>query len=157
MNDTAEPQVTLREVTAEDLYAILALEVTEPQREYVAANAKSIAEAHFHPEAWFRAIYLGDQPVGFLMLHDESLRPEPRQSGYYFLWRLMVDTSHQGRGIGRRAVTLLVEHVRTRPDAHELLTSFHPGPHSPEGFYMKLGFFPTGRKIGDETELRFVL
>lgn len=157
MAETNDPQVTLREITVENLYEVLALNVTEAQRRYVAPNAKSIAEAHFHPEAWFRAIYLGEEPVGFLMLHDESLRPEPRQAGYYFLWRLMVDASYQGCGVGRRAVALLVEHVRTRPGATELLTSCHPGLHTPEGFYRKLGFLPTGRMIDNENELRLAL
>jgi len=62
----ADPQVTLHEVTARNLKAVLSLDVAESQGKFVASNAKSIAEAHFHPEAWFRAIYVGDQPVGFL-------------------------------------------------------------------------------------------
>lgn len=49
--------VSLREVTAENLAAVLALDAAEGQRAFVASNAKSIAEAHFHPEAWFRTIY----------------------------------------------------------------------------------------------------
>ena len=119
----------------------------------MASNAKSIAQAHFHPEAWFRAIYEAERPAGFLMLHDEHLRDEPRERGYYFLWRLMVDEDLQGRGIGRDAVALLLEHVRTRPFAEQLLTSCHPGPGSPEGFYRRLGFVPTGRVEDDEVEL----
>ena len=33
--------------------------------------AFSIAEAHFSPLAWFRAVYAGDTPVGFVMLSDD--------------------------------------------------------------------------------------
>lgn len=141
----------------DNLHAVLALEVAPSQRQFVATNAKSIAAAHFHPEAWFRAVYAGDQAVGFLMLHDESLRPKPRQPGYYFLWRLMIDASQQGRGFGRRAVELLVDHVRGRPDASELLTSCRRGPGSPEEFYLKLGFRPTGQESHGELELRLPL
>ncbi len=82
--------MSLREISAETLAAILELEVSPEQTPYVATNAKSIAEAHFHPEAWFRAIYAGSTPVGFLMLHDENMSPNPRQTDYYFLWRFMV-------------------------------------------------------------------
>ena len=152
-----EPRVELREVTAESLAAILALEVAESQRRFVASNAKSIAEAHFHPEAWFRAIYADEQPVGFVMLHDESLHPAPRQQGFYFLWRLMIDKGHQGRGYGRRTMELLIDHVRTRPDAKELLASCVPGSDSPQGFYLQIGFHPTGNHVHGEVELRFVL
>ena len=157
-NETVLSDVALREVTTENLEAVLALEVSESQRSFVSSNAKSIAQAHFfNPEAWFRAIYAGDAPVGFLMLHDESLRPEPRQRGYYFLWRLMIDKQYQGRGIGRRAVELLVDHVRTRPDARELFTSCHLGQGSPEAFYLMLGFVRTGREVDGETELKISL
>ena len=150
--------VALQEVSTENLEAILALKVSESQRSFVSSNAESIAQAHFfNPEAWLRAIYAGDDPVGFLMLHDESLRPEPRQLGYYFLWRLMIDAQYQGRGIGRCAVELLVDHVRTRPDARELFTSCHLGAGSPEAFYLGLGFVRTGREVDGETELKLFL
>ena len=145
--------VTLSEVTAENLRPVLALEVAQSQRKFIASNAISIAEAHFHPEAWFRAIYADETPVGFLMLHDENLLPEPRQPDFYYLWRLMIDARHQGLGFGRRAVENLVTHVRSRPSANTLLTSFHSGEGSPEGFYLKLGFQPTGRMVEGEHEL----
>lgn len=150
----AEPRdVALREITPEILPAVLELRVSEDQERYVAGNEKSIAEASAHPEAWCRAICAGDAPVGFLMLHDENLRPEPRRSDFYFLWRLMVDARRQGRGYGRRGVELLIEHVRRRPNAHTLLTTCHRGPGSPEGFHRRLGFRPTGREPGGEIEL----
>jgi diamine N-acetyltransferase len=149
--------VTLREVTADNLQAVLALDVSEDQRPFVASDAKSIAEAHFHPEAWFRAICADQTPVGFLMLHDENLRPEPRQRDFYFLWRLMIDASFQRMGFGRRALELLLAHVRTRPHAHTLLTSFRRGEGSPEGFYLGLGFCPTGKESHGEIELSLTL
>lgn len=153
MTVTSGSRVELREVTAESLQAILDLRVSESQERYVASNAKSIAEAHFHPEAWFRAIYADELPVGFLMLHDENLRPRPRQTDLYFLWRLMVDARYQKLGFGRRAVDLLIAHVLGRPNAHTLRTSCHRGEGSPEGFYRRLGFRPTGRDLEGEVEL----
>ena len=39
---------------------------------------------------------------------------------------------------------LLIERVRERPMAEELLLSYVPGEGSPEGFYRGLGFEPTG-------------
>jgi hypothetical protein len=54
-------------------------------------------------------------------------------------------------------VELLIEHVATRPDATELLTSCHPGAGSPEGFYRTLGFERTGRTLHGEIELRLAL
>ena len=149
--------VTLREVTTENFRDVLNLRVSPDQREYVASNDRSVAEAHFHQEAWFRAIYADETPVGFLMLHDENLREQVRQDDYYFLWRLMVDERFQGLGFGRRAVLLLVQHIRRRPNATALLTSFHPGHSGPRGFYHKLGFAETGKHVGEEVEMRLEL
>jgi diamine N-acetyltransferase len=144
--------VTLREVTKDTVYDVCRLQVAAEQREYVAENAFSIAQAHFEPKAWFRAIYADETPVGFLMLSDDPDVPR------YFLWRLMVDAAHQGRGFGRRAITLLVEYVRTRPDAHELLVSYHPGgPRSPRDFYLKQGFRDTERIEDGEVVLSLPL
>ena len=108
-------QVTLREVTAETVRAICRLSVREDQRGFVASNAVSIAQAHFSDHAWFRAIYSGDTPVGFAMIED---RPEKTE---YFLWRFMIDAEHQGQGVGRMAVELLIDHVKGRPGAPPLL------------------------------------
>jgi diamine N-acetyltransferase len=131
--------VTLHEVTKDTVGAVCGLQVAAEQREYVADNAFSIAQAHFEPKAWFRAIYADETPVGFVMLSDDPDAPE------YFLWRLMIDAAHQGKGFGRTAIALLVDYVRTRPAARELLVSYHPGPHSPRDFYLKQGFRDTGR------------
>ena len=143
--------VTLRDVTPDNLSAVLGLEVSPAQAGFVASNAKSIAEAHFEPKAWFRAIYAGDEPVGFVMLYDDPDGPQ------YFLWRLMIAHEHQGKGYGRRALELLVEYVRTRPHAAELLVSYHEGDGEPSGFYRTFGFQDTGQRLEGEVVLRLPL
>ena len=143
--------VTLREITKESVRRICALEVAPHQQSYVARVAVSIAEAHFSPgEAWFRAIYAGEEPVGFVML---SVRPHIPD---YFLWRLMIDERHQGRGFGRAALDRIVEHVRGL-GATELQTTAVPGEHSPQPFYEKYGFEPTGVIEEGEVQLRLRL
>jgi diamine N-acetyltransferase len=146
-----ESKVTLREVTEDTVRTICNLSVTEHQTSFVAPNAVSIAQAYFSKYAWFRAVYADEEPVGFIMLHDDPEKPE------YFLWRLMTDARYQGLGFGRRAMELLIEHVRTRPNATELMTSCLPGEGSPQGFYEKLGFELTGDKEDEEVLLRLAL
>ena len=133
-----ESEVTLREIHAETVRAVCELSVRASQTGFVAPNAVSIAQAHFSPHAWFRAVYADATPVGFVMLEDQPEKPE------YFLWRFMIDARYQGMGFGRRAAALLIEHVRSRPNATELLTSVVQGNGGPQGFYEKLGFKPTG-------------
>ncbi len=142
----AEPEVSLREVTAETVRVICRLDAGPGSENFVAPNAVSIAQAHFEPMAWFRAIYAGDEPGGFLMLEDDVENRE------YGLWRLMVDHRHQRHGYGRRAVELLIEYVRTRPGATALLTSYVPGEQGPAEFYRRLGFTPTG-EVDEDGEI----
>jgi diamine N-acetyltransferase len=132
--------VSLREVTRETLSSVLSLSVKPEQRHLVATNAQSIAEASFSPEAWFRAIYAGDTPVGFLMLHDENLKQDPERDDFYYLWRMMIDARFQHEGFGKRAIDALIAHLNTRPNARELLTSCIPDPSGAEQFYRGLGF-----------------
>jgi diamine N-acetyltransferase len=145
--------VTLREVTDADRAAIEALRVTDEQSAYVADNAESFVEAAQTPGAmpWYRGIYVGDAPVGFVMISDNIPPERTEYLGPYFLWRLMIDTQWQGRGHGRQALDLVVEHVREDPAATELLLSLVPGTvGSPRAFYEHYGFRPIGDWFDDE-------
>jgi diamine N-acetyltransferase len=144
--------VTLREITRETVRTICDLQVAPHQVGFVAPNAVSIAQAYFDPEiAWFRAIYADETPVGFLMLEDDADNEE------YSLWRFMIDARFQGSGFGRRALELLIAHVKTRPGANALLTSCVPGDGSPCPFYEKMGFVYTGEEYEGELVMRLDL
>ncbi|MEO1670181.1 MAG: GNAT family N-acetyltransferase [Cyanobacteria bacterium J06631_2] len=67
------------------------------------------------------------------------LKDKPEEAEYY-LWRFMIDARYQGLGFDRRALLILIDRVKTRPNATQLLTSVVPGSGSPQGFYKKLGF-----------------
>ena len=143
--------VTLREITADTVPAICSLEVAPEQRGYVAPNAVSIAQAHFQPRAWFRAVYAGETPVGFVMLDVDADAEE------YFLWRFMIAAGHQGQGYGKQALDLVVDHVRALPGASRLVSSFVPGEHGPRDFYIRYGFLETGEVEGVEHVIELVL
>ena len=143
--------ITLKEITAETVWPIMKLNVAENQKSFVAPNANSIAEAYFSKEAWFRGIYDGDDPVGFVMLYADEKKTE------YFLWRLMIDQEHQGKGYGYLAMEHVIAHVKTLPGAKELITSFVPGDGNPSPFYYKLGFKETGEWEDDEKVLKLEL
>jgi diamine N-acetyltransferase len=151
VTDVGGEEVTLREVTAETVRAVCRLEVAPEQRGFVAPNAVSIAEAHFEPKAWFRAVYAGEEPVGFVMLFEDTEKPE------YYLWRFMVAAEHQGKGYGKRALDRVVERVRGLPGATELLSSYVPGDGGPGGFYLRYGFEETGEVDEGERVIRLEL
>jgi diamine N-acetyltransferase len=158
MSDCKET-VEFREITEKTLMDILALSSTlsDEQKKMVAPNSVSIAEAYFDKDAWFRAIYAGDRPVGFMMVNRSGLTPETvdmdRMIPFngWFLWRFMIAGPEQGKAFGWQTLDLLVALMREN-GLTELHTSCGCGPGSPPGFYEKYGFVQTGRIVWNETE-----
>jgi diamine N-acetyltransferase len=147
----------LREITADTVISIVKLSVAESQKRLVAPNAVSLAQALFAPEAWYRAIYFGEEPAGFVMLHDESLRSPPPEVPKVAVWRFMVAERFQGQGIGRVAMQLVIEHVRRKRCFRKLELSYVPADGGPEPFYLSLGFCNTGRIEDGEHVMELVL
>lgn len=137
--------VTLREIADANRETVLSLAVAPAQERFVSSVAESLAEAADYPHAkpWYRAVFDGDDAVGFVML-SWNVEPQPPEIiGPWFLWKLLIDQRHQGRGYGREIVQTVADLVRAE-GATELLTSYTPGPGGPAGFYERLGFVPTG-------------
>ncbi len=88
-------------------------------------------------------MYLGGEPVGFVMLSWDVTPQPPDIIGPWFLWKLIVDEGYQGRGIGRAIVEEIVRLIRAEGGT-QLLTSHVVGEGGPDGFYERLGFAPTG-------------
>ncbi|GAA2836147.1 GNAT family N-acetyltransferase [Crossiella cryophila] len=151
-------RVRLVEITADNRDAVCALRVHPAQERLVASVAKSLDDAASTPEGepWYRAVYAGDEPVGFVMLSWNVPPGRPGVIGPYFLWRLLIDAAHQGRGYGRAVLAQVVELVRA-DGGTELLTSHQQGEGNPGPFYLGLGFEPTGEVDEDEIVLRLVL
>ncbi|QKW28143.1 GNAT family N-acetyltransferase [Streptomyces seoulensis] len=141
----------LEEITDANLDAALGIRVRPDQERAVAPVVKSLAEAYVHPGvAWPPLIVDDGRPVGFLMAfldidwHGDGSAP---RSG---LWRLNIAAGEQGRGYGRFAVESVAAEIRRRGGTR-LYVTWHPGPDGPEGFYLGLGFRPSGERSGDQT------
>ncbi len=134
-----EVALSLREITAETVRAICALETREDQAGFVAPNAVSIAQAYFNSAARFCAVYADETPIGFIMWRPAS---EP---GACFLWRFMIDRRHQGQGHGRAALRLWLRDMKIQ-GISRVETSYVAGEAGPRDFYRALGFAETGER-----------
>jgi diamine N-acetyltransferase len=142
--------VSLRLITAQTVRSVCSLTVAKDQESFVAPNAVSLAQALFAPQAWYRAIYLAEQPVGFVVFEDESLLPTRREVPEVRLWRFMVDARFQGQGVGNAALLQVIEHIRGKDLFSVLATSYVLCPGCAEQFYLGLGFRRTSRvKCGE--------
>lgn len=151
--------VRLVELTHENAEAYGRLRTHWSQERFVATVAQSYADALFpepeqsHPVIpVLRGIEADGEPAGFLMYGDavNEGTPDP------FLWRFLVDRRHQGRGIGRRALEQWSADLRDA--GHRAIeVTWVPGPGGPEGFYVGLGFVPTGEMRHHEVAARLAL
>lgn len=76
--------------------------------------------------------------------------------GHGELFHLAVDRSAQGRGLGGRAVGLIIERVTSHGARHLELT-VHPDNAVAQRLYRRAGFEPTGRERHGEPVWRLLL
>lgn len=129
--------IHLRDVCEENEKKIEELSVFDDQKQFVTSNKKSIAEAKTEPDhTWYKAIYANDTPVGFVMLKINLTKD------YIFLCRFMIDKHYQNMGIGKKALELVINYLKTSnlSSSSCLITSYRPGSKDPGGFYKKCGF-----------------
>jgi diamine N-acetyltransferase len=159
-------RVELRDIaTEDDVEAVMGLRRGPGQDRYLGSMIShfedAIADAKACPRMWSVHDGASGELVGFVMISDdipeERLAADDEIVGPYFLWRLLIDEPKQRRGYGTAALDAVVAYVRDRPDAVALYTSVGEGEGSPQPFYERYGFVPTGRIVEDEVVLRLDL
>ncbi|MBB3220520.1 GNAT family N-acetyltransferase [Pseudoduganella umbonata] len=139
--------VTLEPITRKNVEAVMNLELPPHQAQFVATNAFSIAQASYFPSLRPMAIHHDGNLAGFL-LYSINTNDEP---GCYGIFRLMVDPKFQGRGVGRRAMELLLRELRAQPDLRRITICYMPSNEVGKRFYASLGFVETG--LDDDGEM----
>ncbi len=148
----------LIEITSQNWYKVCRLSGTlsEDHKKCVAPNSYSIAEAHYSPNAWMRAIALGEEPIGFVMI-DTTMENFPQgDKPAVFLWRFMIGGSWQKKGYARQVMDILREKYRNEGYKY-MYTSCTMEPYGPFGFYTKYGFIDTGKEAWEEEVLKLTL
>lgn len=140
--------ITLREITPDNWLTCIGLSVREGQRDFVASNVFSLAQAKVFPSCVPLAIYRDEEMVGFAMY---GIDPE---DGEMWISRLMIDQKHQGCGYGKLAMLQLLDMFRQDTACHAVFLSFEPENTGAEALYTALGFEPTGQIIEGERVMK---
>lgn len=69
----------------------------------------------------------------------------------------MIDGNYQGKGYGRKAVELVINHLKTLPNAKEVTLHHEQTTGNAGEFYERLGFKLTGKIVHNELERKLVL
>ncbi|MEO8425037.1 MAG: GNAT family N-acetyltransferase [Actinomycetota bacterium] len=143
--------ITFRPLDDINRGALLRLRVMPQQEAFVDNVAGSLQEAEDEPggRAIQWGVYVGDTPVGFVMISDEV-----EGKGYiaHYLWKLLIDADHQRRGYGTATLDYVASYFRAR-GVDVMWTSAGQGDGSPISFYERYGFERTGDIVFDDEVL----
>lgn len=130
--------VHLEPITHHNLHECLRLHVGPGQQHFVPANIVSLVQAYVEPAFVPRAIYDGDQMVGFVMYGRD---PESEQD---WIVRMMIDARYQGHGYGRAGLLLALEALRSHPGGRGIRVGYRPEDLEAARLYASVGFRPAG-------------
>ena len=153
-----------KKIDAKTIWDVVDLELEDYQKEYVAPNDISIAQAYTTIGTGCTAfpfgIYDDEKPVGFLMighnvapLYEIAGETAPEISkGNYTLWRFMIDKKYQKQGYGRKAIQLALDFIRSWPcgKAEYCALSYEPENEVAKKLYASFGFWENGEMDEDE-------
>ena len=151
---TDNNELHLEKINWDNMDAIIRLQVTKEQRNFVASNKNSLVHACIEmtdegKKVFPFGIYLGKKPVGFIMIaydvgKDDGEEPSAEWflRNSYYIWRFMIDRRYQGNGYGRQAMNLALDFIRKFPagEAKYCWLSFEPKNEVARNLYRSLGF-----------------
>ena len=147
-------RITLQNVDESNFLACFSLKLGAQQEKFVSHPIRSLAQAYvYRKQCTPFAVCRAGEVVGYLMViydYDEEA---------YFIWHLMIDAQHQGRGYGRAAMESALTYIRSKPFGNSNIVRLTVSPENSAAcrLYQTLGFSPTGRADEDEIELERVL
>ncbi|HEW3780830.1 TPA: GNAT family N-acetyltransferase [Streptococcus pneumoniae] len=140
--------IELRDVTMENYFDVLNLDVKEYQKQFIATNAISLAEVYVYTKNGDfvapLAVYDNDVIIGFVMIaYDKKI---VISSGNYLLFRFMIDKNFQNQGYFKPIMDKVLDYVRTAPAglSNKLWLSYEPENEQARFCYLSYGFKETG-------------
>jgi len=144
--------VELREITKDNLDAVLNLDVSEHQTGYVSSTAASLAQAYVYRDTAFPfAVYADNILVGFIMLGYYETRDQ------YTLWKFLIDKKYQNKGYGKEALQQGIQYLQNTFHAKEIYTGVSLGNEQAKHVYKSLGFVETGFVEDGMEEMKMML
>lgn len=126
----------LQPITKRNWLDAISLQVNEDQAGFVSSNAFSLAQLNFLDHFYAKGIYWNEQMIGFALYGLDE------EDGEYWIYRMMIDKEHQGKGYAIGAVRLILEDIRAlKDDRHQTVTlSYQPTNERARQVYQTVGF-----------------
>jgi len=159
--ESKKSDVRFEKITNKNIWKVCNLNVDEHQKDFVAENIQSLAEAFATRNegqvALPFAIYDNDTLVGFIMIGKGTVGNENESQlikENYCIWRLMIDKNYQHKGYGLKALTKAIEMIKKDEfclgKAKYCWLSYEKENEYGRNFYLKFGFKETNEMCGNE-------
>jgi diamine N-acetyltransferase len=113
------PNLEFREINKDNFYNVCKLDVKEEDKEFVASNEMSLAEAYLFKTMGAYvlpiAIYRNRVPIGFAMITKGNIGDNIKGEyiNNYCILRMMIEAKHQNKGLGKLALKQLIEIIKS--------------------------------------------
>ena len=151
--------IHFEEITNSNIWKVCQLEVFEEQKNFVAENIESLAEAYATRNegnnALPLAVYNDEELIGFIMVGKGTVGIGDESElikNNYVLWRLMIDKKFQHRGFGKATIDAAIQLIKTFPfgTADYVWLSYEPENEHAKKIYNKYGFVENGEMCENE-------
>lgn len=136
-------KVRLAKIEYEHFHDVIDLELEEAQEEHLPSNLYSIAESSFSTTCHTRAIWYGNKIVGFLMYRFGEEESEQHECT---IWRFMIDRRHQNSGLGKAAMSLMMEEIKANDQCTEIEIYYDLKNIAAKKLYTPFGFQVVGKR-----------
>ncbi|MCM3740793.1 GNAT family N-acetyltransferase [Oceanobacillus luteolus] len=126
----------LKPITEDNWLEAIALRVREDQSHFVAPNAVSLAQLNFLEDFHAKGIYFEEEMIGFTLYGLDEDDQE------YWIYRMMIDQKHQGKGYGLKSVKLIIDDIKRIKEGHHqtISLSYEPTNERAKRVYERMGF-----------------
>lgn len=150
--------IEFQKITERNFFQCIKLEVSDEQKNFVASNLMSLAQAYLSISNNYciplpYAIYDRETMVGFIMLNFEPKGTNDLfDEDVYGIWRLMIDKKYQHIGYGNQVMVKAIEIIKSYPcgPAKTVVLSYEPENTVAKRLYESFGFRETGDIENDE-------
>ena len=139
--------IKLKEITRDNFWDCVSLEVAPEQVDFVTSNAVSIAQSKIQPECIPLAVYDDNLMVGFVMYCIDEDDSE------YWIYRMMIDKNYQSKGYGKKSMELLLDKIKEDKSHNKIFLGVHKESFA-VNMYKNFGFEFNGQVFGTEHIMR---
>lgn len=127
--------IIFKNITSDNWKECINLKLSDEEKDFIWPNVYSIAEAQFYPKAISKAIYDGEQMVGYTMFGEDE-----DDTNLFYIDRLMISKDFRNKGYAFETIQLIIKEA-SKNGFKVIGTSVDPENNKMQSLLKKVGFY----------------